>query len=76
MSKIKSIELIEFPFPVKNVGPAENGFDTVYVPNRTAQMMTLATRIETTDGVAGEYVGGAKRKRWLLDLEAQGAEPV
>jgi len=33
-------------------------------------------RVLAEDGGAGEYVGGAKRKRWLLDLEAQGAEPV
>jgi len=58
LSAIKSIEIIEFTFPVKNVGPAENGYDTVYVPDRTAQMTTMATRIETSDGVVGEYVGG------------------
>ncbi len=58
MSTINKIEILEFSFPVKNVGPAENGFDTVYVPNTTGKMSTLATRIETADGVVGEYVGG------------------
>ena len=58
MAAIKSIEIIEFTFPVKNIGPAENGYDTVYVPNRTGQMTSMATRVETTDGVVGEYVGG------------------
>ena len=58
MSKIKKIEILEFSYPVENVGPAENGFDTVYVPNTTGKMSTLATRIETNDGVVGEYVGG------------------
>ena len=58
LSKIKKIELIEFSYPVRNVGPAENGFDTVYVPNTTGKMSTLAARIETADGVVGEYVGG------------------
>ena len=58
MSTIKRIEILEFSYPVRNVGPSENGFDTVYVPNTTGRMSTLATRIETTDGVIGEYVGG------------------
>ena len=58
MSTIKKIEILEFSYPVKNVGPAENGFDTVYVPNTIGKMSTLAARIETDDGVVGEYVGG------------------
>jgi L-alanine-DL-glutamate epimerase-like enolase superfamily enzyme len=58
MSNIKRIEILEFTFPVKNIGPAENGYDTVYVPNTTGKLSTLATRIETVDGVVGEYVGG------------------
>jgi methylated-DNA-[protein]-cysteine S-methyltransferase len=33
-------------------------------------------RVVAEDGAAGEYVGGARRKRWLLELEAQGSEPV
>ncbi len=58
MSTIKKIEILEFSYPVENVGPAENGFDTVYVANTTGRLSSLATRIETTDGVVGEYVGG------------------
>jgi methylated-DNA-[protein]-cysteine S-methyltransferase len=33
-------------------------------------------RVVGEDGGLGEYVGGSKRKRWLLDLESQGAEPL
>jgi methylated-DNA-[protein]-cysteine S-methyltransferase len=33
-------------------------------------------RVVAEDGGAGEYVGGAKRKRWLLEMEAEGAEPI
>jgi methylated-DNA-[protein]-cysteine S-methyltransferase len=33
-------------------------------------------RVLAEDGGAGEYVGGTRRKRWLLELEAQGAEPI
>jgi L-alanine-DL-glutamate epimerase-like enolase superfamily enzyme len=58
LSVIRKIELLEFTYPVENVGTAENGFDTVYVPNRAGRLSTMATRIETSDGVVGEYVGG------------------
>ncbi|MBV9538013.1 MAG: hypothetical protein JOY70_03655 [Acidisphaera sp.] len=58
MSSITQVELFEFKYPVKNVGPAENPFDTVYVPNTTGWLSMMATRIETADGVVGEYVGG------------------
>jgi len=33
-------------------------------------------RVIAEDGTPGEYVGGLRRKRWLLELEAQGAEPL
>jgi methylated-DNA-[protein]-cysteine S-methyltransferase len=31
-------------------------------------------RVVAEDGGLGEYVGGSQRKRWLLELENQGAE--
>lgn len=58
MTIIRKIEIFEFSYPVRNVGPAENGYDTVYVPGTTGRMSTLAIRIETEDGIVGEYVGG------------------
>ena len=58
MAKITKIEVIEFTYPVENVGLAANGYDHVYVPDHVARMSTLATRIETEDGIVGEYVGG------------------
>lgn len=33
-------------------------------------------RVVAEDGTPGEYVGGTRRKCWLLELEAQGAEPI
>jgi methylated-DNA-[protein]-cysteine S-methyltransferase len=33
-------------------------------------------RVIAEDGAPGEYVGGTRRKRWLLELEAQRAEPL
>jgi L-alanine-DL-glutamate epimerase-like enolase superfamily enzyme len=59
VSVIKQIEVLQFSYPVKNIGPAENGYDAVYVPDTIGKLSTLATRVETVDGVIGEYVGGA-----------------
>ena len=33
-------------------------------------------RVVAEDGTPGEYVGGSRRKRWLLELESQGTEPL
>lgn len=33
-------------------------------------------RVTADDGGLGEYVGGGRRKRWLLDLESQAEEPL
>ncbi len=33
-------------------------------------------RVVTTKSGIGSYIGGGERKRWLLDLEAQGGEPT
>ena len=33
-------------------------------------------RVIAEDGTPGEYVGGTRRKRWLLELESQGSEPL
>ncbi len=33
-------------------------------------------RVVADDGGLGEYVGGGRRKRWLLDLESQAEEPL
>ena len=33
-------------------------------------------RVVAEDGGLGEYVGGGRRKRWLLDLESQAQEPL
>ncbi|MEO9820972.1 MAG: enolase C-terminal domain-like protein [Paracoccaceae bacterium] len=56
MNEIKKIDVFEFNFPVENLG--EDGFDSVYCPGKTKLSSTLAIRIETQNGLAGEYVGG------------------
>lgn len=58
MTEITKIELIEFSYPVRNVGPSADGYDTIYVPDTTGTMSSMATRIETSGGLVGEYVGG------------------
>ena len=59
MDEIKKVEIFEFTFPIKNLAVDQNGFDFVYAPGVDAERTTLATRIETRNGVVGEYVGGA-----------------
>jgi L-alanine-DL-glutamate epimerase-like enolase superfamily enzyme len=58
MGRITKIELLEFTYPVENVGPSEDGYDTIYMPDTEGVMSSFATRIETSDGLVGEYVGG------------------
>lgn len=58
MAQITKIELVEFSYNVRNLGPSEDGYDSIYTPNSEGKMSSLATRIEASDGVVGEYVGG------------------
>ena len=58
MSEITKVELVEFSYPVRNVGPSDDGYDTIYIPDTQGEMPSLATRVEASDGVVGEYVGG------------------
>ena len=56
-------------------------------PDHGAEMMAILLanplpvvipchRVIAEDGTPGEYVGGGRRKRWLLELESQGLEPL
>jgi L-alanine-DL-glutamate epimerase-like enolase superfamily enzyme len=55
---IARIETVEFTYPVEDAGTNPNGFDMVYRPGNTLERTTYAIRIETDEGVSGEYVGG------------------
>jgi len=55
---IRRIESVEFSYPLEDVGTDDNGFNLVYDPGETTRRKLFATRIETADGLRGEYVGG------------------
>jgi L-alanine-DL-glutamate epimerase-like enolase superfamily enzyme len=55
---ISRIESVEFTYELTDVGYAPNGFSVVYQPGETSERSLFALRVETDDGVTGEYVGG------------------
>ncbi len=58
MSRITRVTITRFTYPLKNVGVAPNGFDTVYRANYDGKGSQQVVTIETDDGVRGEYMGG------------------
>ncbi len=56
--QITRIESTEFSYPIENVGTDEYGFNLVYDPDSTTERNLFALRIETDEGITGEYVGG------------------
>lgn len=70
MSEIKSIDVFEFSYPIQNIATDDNGFDSVYRPNHMGSGSTLAVRIETNNGVVGQYVGGASVMLSQIDMIA------
>lgn len=58
MVGIASIETTEFQFPLENVGYLPEGFRLVYKPGTTTLRRLFGVRIETTEGITSEYVGG------------------
>ncbi|WP_254546876.1 enolase C-terminal domain-like protein [Halomarina pelagica] len=55
---VTRIETTEFTYPLENVTTNPHGFDAVYEPGRTREMVTYGIRVHTDAGVTGEYVGG------------------
>lgn len=56
--EITRIESTEFAYPLEDLGPDEAGFNLVYDPGTTTERKVFALRVETDEGVTGEYVGG------------------
>lgn len=56
MNEITKIEVFEFSYPIENLH--EVGFDLLYQDGAMGSRTSLATRIETKNGLAGQYVGG------------------
>jgi len=56
--EITRIESTEFSYPLEDLAADDLGFNLVYTPGETAERKLFALRIETDEGVTGEYVGG------------------
>lgn len=68
---ITSIEMVEFGFPLEDVGSSPNGFSLVYDPGETTQRKQFGIRIETDTGITGEYVGGNSPGAAEINMFAQ-----
>ena len=56
--EITRIESTEFSYPLEDLAADDLGFNLVYTPGETVDRKLFALRIETDEGVSGEYVGG------------------
>ena len=84
MAIIKKVELFDFTYHLKDMGSAfENAHNHVgYLPGGSLAMSKYALRIETVDGIAGEYVtqwGGqrpslAQTLQLIADLPGQDSD--
>ncbi len=55
--EISRIESTEFSYPIENVG-SDAGYNLVYEPGTTTERKVFGIKIETDEGVTGEFVGG------------------
>ncbi|MCO8245719.1 MULTISPECIES: enolase C-terminal domain-like protein [unclassified Haladaptatus] len=55
--QISRIESTEFSYPIEDVG-TDAGYNLVYEPGSTTERKLFGLRIETDEGVTGEFVGG------------------
>ena len=55
--QISRIESTEFSYPIEDVG-SDAGYNLVYEPGATTERKLFGLRIETDEGVTGEFVGG------------------
>jgi len=68
---ITSIELHEFWYEVTELGPDYNGFNSVYTPGAKTRSTTYLLKINTDQGVSGEFVHGGPVEAGELKLYAQ-----
>ena len=67
---ITSIEVHEFWVDAPELGPDYNGFNSVYTPGGHVRFTSYATRIKTSAGISGEYVGGGAPEAGEIRLYA------
>ncbi|HET7323112.1 MAG TPA: enolase C-terminal domain-like protein [Halococcus sp.] len=68
---ITSIEMVEFAFPLEDVGSSPNGFSLVYEPGTTTERKLFGIRVDTDTGITGEYVGGNSPGAAEINMFAQ-----
>src|SRR5215208_6901334 len=56
--KITRLEVHHFAWEIPGLGIEDNGFNAVYQPGCRGRQTGYVLRIETDQGLAGEYVGG------------------
>ena len=57
--KITKIENIHFAHQIENLGTDYNGFNQIYEKGAVLETTRCIARIHTSEGVTGEYMGGA-----------------
>ena len=67
---ITRIKSTEFQYPLEDLGPDEHGFNLVYTPGETSWRKLFGLRIETDEGITGEYVGGTSPGSAQINLFA------
>lgn len=68
--RITRIEVHQFAWEVPDLGVDYNGFNQVYQPGAPGRCTGYVLRIETDQGVAGEYVGGSAASYAQLGMAA------
>ncbi len=68
---ITSIEVHEFWYEVRELGPDEKGFNSVYTPGAVTKSTTYLIKINTGAGVSGEFVHGGSPEVGELKLYAR-----
>jgi L-alanine-DL-glutamate epimerase-like enolase superfamily enzyme len=67
---ITRIELTEFEYEIEDVGTDSYGLYLRYRPGETLSRTMSAIRIHTSEGIAGEYVGGSSPAAAQVDMYA------
>ena len=61
--KITRVEAYQYAYDVQDMGTDYNGFNSVYLAGSTAHNSGYVIKIDTDQGVSGEYAGGTSSAR-------------
>ncbi len=68
---IRRIEVVQFVWEIPDMGSDYNGFNQVYEPGARRRQHGYVLRIETSEGITGEYVGGTSASYAQVGMAAQ-----